>query len=141
MNCVVVLISTLLAVQMEYVTAHPDRLKEIAEKCKEKEGVDEGAIQALIEKKLNEYPNGKCMAACMFEEDGIIKDNAFNKEGIMSMAEKIYGDQKDKIEKTKEVIDSCEKEINESTGDRCEVASKILDCSKKNSILLFEHHH
>ncbi|XP_075233651.1 general odorant-binding protein 28a-like [Lycorma delicatula] len=133
MKCSVALISTLLAMQLQYILANSEKLMEIAEICRQKEGADEGAIEALKERKLLEYPHGKCMAACIFEEMGIIKDNAFNKEGTMSHAEKYFGDQKDKIEKVKEAFNSCETEINGSTGDRCEVANKIIVCSKMNN--------
>ncbi|XP_075233703.1 uncharacterized protein LOC142331584 isoform X2 [Lycorma delicatula] len=109
---------------------------ETAEKCRQKEGADEGAIEALKNQKLTEYPNGKCMAACMFEEEGIMKDNAFNKEAAMSMAGKALAGHKDKLEKVKEIMEDCEKEISEITGDRCEVASEIFDCSRKMSVIV-----
>ncbi|XP_075233301.1 general odorant-binding protein 19d-like [Lycorma delicatula] len=134
MKCIVFIVSSLLAVQIQYASAAPrpdkEKFLEIFEKCRQKENVDEVAYESLRKKQLPKTDKGKCMVACMFEETGLIKDNVLNKDSAVTLAKTMFGDQAEKLEKAKEIIETCDKEVGQSDGNKCEFAFKIAECAK-----------
>ncbi|XP_075233510.1 uncharacterized protein LOC142331464 [Lycorma delicatula] len=142
MKSIVLIFSTFLAIQMNYVSAKPSKeefLKHL-DNCQKKENLDEGIVKAVEEMKLSDIAEGKCIFACLMEEIGVLKNNKISKEDLMNYTQNLYQDDNEKQEKATDVTDKCIKEGEESNGDRCEVAFNLVKCVQKNAPDLLLNH-
>nr|ALV87597.1 odorant binding protein 1 [Drosicha corpulenta] len=104
-----------------------NRIKTIYAKCKQETQIDENEMNSFKNMELPSSSKGKCMMGCLMREASILVNGKFNKDGATKVAERYYASRQDDMEKARQVIDTCEKQVENET-EECEIASKIATC-------------
>nr|WVD93592.1 odorant binding protein 15 [Graphosoma rubrolineatum] len=112
-----------------------EKFKKTAEKCKEKNHVNENEIQKLKEKDTEyQYSHeAKCYMACFLEEGKILLNGKYNKENALVMADVMHKESPEEATKAKEVIETCAKQHPEVGPDQCEFAYQVSLCAAKEA--------
>lgn len=103
-------------------------MKQTIKDCAGKEGATEADIQELYDHKPPSTHPAKCVAACVGETAGMIKDNKLNMDGSMAIANKI---DPSKADVAKEIFSAC---TDVTDGDRCEAAYKVFHCLHETAV-------
>lgn len=112
-----------------------DKLKEaamlIVNDCKTQVGATDADIEALKAHKLPASKEGLCMLQCLFNTGKIMENGKLNKEGAIEFFTPGLKGDADKVDKMKQMINLCEKEIGDGS-DGCENAKLIIECTVKH---------
>jgi hypothetical protein len=104
-------------------------IKSFSKKCKTDEGASDDDVENLSNGIAPETKEGKCLAACMGKQYGLMKDDKINKSGFLSVVSMKLKEQAEK-DKAGEVADAC-KDVTDD--ERCESAYKIWKCVEKEA--------
>lgn len=103
-----IIVSTVLMVN--YVNAGMDKeqaqemFKGMAQECKESQGASDDEVNLMAEGKYPETRPGKCLAACLQKQFGVVKDEKkLDFDGFMAVAKMGLEDDKDKIKLAEEI--------------------------------------
>lgn len=121
--------------------AAPDKdLMELMQTCKNKVSASAADLASIMQKKIPESHNGKCLIECLFNAGNFMKDGKFNKQGFLTAATPSMKGDAGRIKKLKAMAEECAKEVN--VADACETAKNIVVCSTskgKNFGFTFPH--
>ncbi|KAL7036137.1 hypothetical protein ACKWTF_008709 [Chironomus riparius] len=102
-------------------------MKAIAGKCKKQENASDDDVDKMSKGEPIQTKEGKCMAACLGEQFGMLKDNKLATDGAIKKISKMMGKDEDKKQKLEESLSAC---AETTDADRCEAADKIFQCLK-----------
>ncbi|CAO1399709.1 unnamed protein product [Diamesa hyperborea] len=125
-----VILSTVLMVN--YVHAGMDKeqaqemFKGMAQECKDSQGATDQEVNDMAEGKYPETRTGKCLAACLQKQFGVVKDEKkLDFDGFMAVAKMGLEEDPDKMKLAEEIARECE---TITDPDECELAMKIGKC-------------
>ncbi|XP_063894728.1 uncharacterized protein LOC110378733 [Helicoverpa armigera] len=100
--------------------------------CNNEHPITAEEMMMLKENKLPDSPNAKCMVACIFKKTGMMDSKGmYDAATTISMMEKDYADNKEKLESSKKLLESC-KNVNDQAvtdGDKgCDRSVFIFKC-------------
>uniref|UniRef100_A0A2A4K9G9 Odorant binding protein n=1 Tax=Heliothis virescens TaxID=7102 RepID=A0A2A4K9G9_HELVI len=100
--------------------------------CNNEHPITAEEMMMLKENKLPDSPNAKCMVACIFKKTGMMDSKGmYDAATTISMMEKDYADNKEKLENSRKLLESC-KNVNDQTvtdGDKgCDRSMFIFKC-------------
>lgn len=96
--------------------------------CRTKVGASEEDVKMVQDKHMPTTPEGLCLVECMLDIANIMKDGNLNKPGaIHAFTPGMDGDQ-GKIDKMKNMVEMCDKELRKGEVDRCKNAKSIVEC-------------
>lgn len=136
---------------------------QLANACKDKEGASDADVATFMARDPPTTQAGKCMCACVMETIGVvsvgellisiiwiqrtcniaiqfisniyvygqIKDGKASHEGAIEITKKVHAGDEKALAVTNQVAADC-KEV--ADGDRCELAFKMITCSKESLI-------
>lgn len=113
--------------QADISTEVKAKMMEAIMKCKEKEGASMDQLKQLQTEDSPPTP-AKCVAACMQETNGALKDGKFDSEFALQQLKTFFKPTDDEFEKMKQIHAECD-----STGngaERCEGAFQRMKCSR-----------
>ncbi|XP_070499987.1 general odorant-binding protein 28a-like [Chironomus tepperi] len=128
MKLIIVSVTVLIALNFAYAGEKKSgMIKAIAGKCKKQENASDDDLDKMSKGEPIESKEGKCMAACLGEQFGMLKDNKLDTESAMKKMGKMMGKDDDKKQKMEESLKAC---AETTDADRCEAADKIFQCLK-----------
>nr|ASA40074.1 odorant-binding protein 36 [Helicoverpa assulta] len=100
--------------------------------CNNEHPITAEEMMMLKENKLPDSPNAKCMVACIFKKTGMMDSKGmYDAATTISMMEKDYADNKEKLDSSKKLLESC-KNVNDQAvtdGDKgCDRSMFIFKC-------------
>ncbi|KAK7794367.1 hypothetical protein R5R35_011650 [Gryllus longicercus] len=107
----------------------PEKLKEIAAKCRGEHPISDDELNGLKSLTIPETDEGKCFLGCMFEEMGLLVDGKFSQENAVKLMKEKLEEKPDEIEKHMQLIEKCNDEVA-SHDNKCETGPKLLECFK-----------
>lgn len=93
--------------------------------CKAKESGTDADVNALLDHQIPTTKSGKCLAACLGETTGIVKDGKPSIEGSVNLAKMAFEGNEKAISVAREVATECG---SIADADRCELAGKMMNC-------------
>ncbi len=72
------------------------------------------------------------MLACILEELGFMENNTWIDEEFLTFVSNALNNDQAKVKKVESIMKNCQQEKSLSGSDRCEMASKITECLKKD---------
>lgn len=101
--------------------------KEIIATCKAKEGSSDADEAEALVHKMPSTTGGKCIHACIGESLGYLKDGKLSDAGLTDIINKYYDGNEKVMSTTKKMAAEC---ADITDADRCEMAYKIMVCSR-----------
>nr|AXY87860.1 odorant binding protein 1 [Subpsaltria yangi] len=131
-SCVPVLVAAVVSVFCLWVAAEQDMLS-VFNKCKLQTKATESDIETFKKQEIPSSTTGKCLLACMFNDSGLMSNGKYDVQGAHNLARQVYQTSPEKMEKAKQVVDTCAKEVNSFQGDECDLAAQVATCTMKTS--------
>nr|SAJ59037.1 putative odorant-binding protein [Triatoma brasiliensis] len=105
------------------------------EECRIKFNIDEKIIDDYFNESttLPVTQDFKCMLTCQDERLGYVNNQVINWD-LMRVAQNIYYQDYDNVEKYVEVVDNCEKNGITENEDTCDISFQITECFRKQYI-------
>nr|AGZ04925.1 odorant binding protein 6 [Laodelphax striatellus] len=128
----VIVTSALSAVITQIMAADSSDMLTVFNKCRDKTSATEDDIKTFRAQQIPSTTTGKCMLACMFNHSGLMKDGKYDSEGALKLVGQVFADNPIKLGKARQLINGCTDEVKKE-NDKCEIASKIADCTVKMS--------
>ncbi|KAJ6632832.1 General odorant-binding protein 56h [Pseudolycoriella hygida] len=113
----------ILSVFVNLNSAHP--YKQFWEECKAAEKATDEEARAMRNPDQPKSRAMKCVIACIGEKSGKLVNNKLNGEAVMESMKHSPNYNEDMHRNFSEMVEEC-KDVNDA--DRCESASKIMDC-------------
>nr|AGZ04905.1 odorant binding protein 5 [Sogatella furcifera] len=108
---------------------NPD-MQTVFNNCREEASATEDDIKTFRAQQIPSTTTGKCMLACMFNHSGLMKEGKYDSEGALKLVGQVFAADPVKLGKAKTLINTCSDEVK-NENDKCEIASKIADCTVK----------
>lgn len=87
-------------------------------------------MKTLFAHKLPKRYIDKCLAACLGEISGVIKDRKLDLDGFAALANKSYDGDSFRMETVQGMANAC---LGITDEERCEAAFKIFECMHKDA--------
>ncbi|CAH0768476.1 unnamed protein product [Bemisia tabaci] len=104
-----------------------EKVKAIYQKCQQESMAEEKDLDNFKKMEMPSSEKGKCMMACLMREAKIIVNKRFSKDGAMALAQRYYSTQPQNMDKAKQVIVACDKQV-EHERNECNIAGKLAEC-------------
>lgn len=103
--------------------------KKLIEGCQPKEGASDSDVNTLLNRDIPTTPAGKCLIACSYEAVGLLADGKFSQETAIEIAKTTYEGSEKALALVKDLGPNC----GSITGDRCEMAAKLMECMQETA--------
>lgn len=108
-----------------------DLLLSLLADCTEREGATDDEMGYIMARMPPETRGHKCLAACMGESIGLMRDSKPDMKTVAKMARQAFGPDSPKIEIAKQMTATCAATV--TSDDRCEAASQMYICSTEEA--------
>ncbi|XP_054264627.1 general odorant-binding protein 56a-like [Macrosteles quadrilineatus] len=103
-------------------------MKETFAKCAMEQKLTKDDIEKLSKKENLTDERYKCLAKCVGEKEGVIKDGKYNKEGAIKIAKKMFSDDAEKLKKAEEVAGECDETLKDIQSKECDFGPAVIGC-------------